>query len=67
MNIFINIGGIEVENLSNILTRNDMKKSEVYQSGYLQGTAPAYEAYINLKRAIVDSTDSVDGEVSIWI
>ena len=67
INIIRNIGGIEVENLSNILTRNDMKKSEVYQSGYLQGTAPAYEAYINLKRAIVDGTDSVDSEVSIWI
>lgn len=48
-----NNGGINVENLSKLLNRNDIKKSEVYQSGYLQGTTPAYEAYIDLKEAIV--------------
>ncbi len=54
--IFIvkNNGGITVENLSKLLTRNDIKKSEVYQSGYLKGTVPAYEAYINLKKAIIN-------------
>ena len=54
--IFIvkNNGGISVENLSKLLTRNDIKKSEVYQSGYLKGTVPAYEAYINLKKAIIN-------------
>lgn len=53
--IFIvkNNGGINVENLSKLLNRNDIKKSEVYQSGYLQGTVPAYEAYIELKKAII--------------
>lgn len=57
--IFIvrNNGGISVENLSKLLTRNDIKKSEVYQSGYLEGTTPAYEAYIDLKTAIVKSVD----------
>lgn len=55
--IFIvkNNGGISVENLSKLLTRNDIKKSEVYQSGYLKGTVPAYEAYINLKKAIIEN------------
>lgn len=55
-NIFIvrNREGIQVDNLSKILDRNDIKKSEVYQSGYLQGTTPAYEAYIDLKRVIVE-------------
>ena len=50
-NIFItnNHGGITVENLSNILNRNDMKKSDVYQSGSLTGTAPSYDSYIALK------------------
>jgi len=30
-----NVGGIGAENLSTILKRNDLKKSEVYGSGYL--------------------------------
>lgn len=55
-NIFIirNHEGIEVDNLSRILCRNDIKKSEVYQSGYLHGTVPAYEAYMDLKRVVVE-------------
>jgi len=54
-NIYItrNNGGISVENLSNILQRNDIKKSEVYQSGYLQGTVPVYESFIEFKNALI--------------
>ena len=37
-----NQNGITVENLSNILKRNDIKKSGAYQSGFLEGTTPAY-------------------------
>lgn len=50
-NIFItnNYGGITVENLSTILKRNDIKKSDIYQSGELTGTAPSYDSYIALK------------------
>ena len=44
-----NRNGITVENLSNILKRNDIKKSDAYQSGFLEGTTPAYEAYMALK------------------
>lgn len=44
--------GIGAENLSNILKRNDIKKSEVYDSGYLGGTVPAYEAYMALKKVL---------------
>jgi|LSQX01.1.fsa_nt_gb ABC-type uncharacterized transport system ATPase subunit len=57
--IFIvrNNGGINVENLSKLLNRNDIKKSEIYQSGYLQGTTPVYESYINLKTAIIKKVD----------
>lgn len=47
-----NNNGITVENLSNILKRNDIKKSEAYESGYLHGTAPSYESYIKLKNNI---------------
>lgn len=55
--IFIarNRDGITIENLSNILKRNDIKKSEAYQSGFLQGTVPAYEAYVNLKNVLINS------------
>lgn len=51
-NIFItkNQDGISVENLSFLLKRNDIKKSEAYQSGYLKGTTPSYNSYIELKR-----------------
>lgn len=48
-----NIGGITAENLSNILKRNDIKKSEVYDSDFLKGTVPAYESYIALKKALM--------------
>ena len=47
-----NKDGIGVENLSNILKRNDIKKSEVYDSGYLGGTVPSYEAYMALKKVL---------------
>lgn len=47
-----NRNGIEVQNLSTILTRNDIKKSDAYQSGFLEGTNPAYESYIRLKKSI---------------
>lgn len=48
-----NRGGITAENLSNVLKRNDIKKSEVYDSDYLGGTVPAYEAYMALKKALI--------------
>lgn len=52
--IFItrNRNGITVDNLSTILRRNDIKKSDAYQSGFLEGTTPAYEAYMRLKKSI---------------
>ena len=55
--IFItrNRDGITAENLSNILKRNDIKKSDAYQSGFLEGTTPTYEAYMQLKKSIAAS------------
>ena len=50
-----NRSGITVENLSCILTRNDIKRSDAYQSGFLEGTTPAYEAYIRLKKSLATS------------
>lgn len=50
-----NRNGITVENLSYILKRNDIKKSDAYQSGFLEGTTPAYEAYMRLKKNLAVS------------
>lgn len=55
INIVRNRNGITVQNLSSILRRNDIKKSDAYQSGLLEGTTPSYEAYIRLKRRIISS------------
>ena len=50
-----NRNGITVENLIYILKRNDIKKSDAYQSGFLEGTTPAYEAYMRLKKNLAAS------------
>ena len=47
-----NRNGITSENLCNILERNDIKKSDAYQSGFLEGTTPMYEAYMQLRKSI---------------
>lgn len=56
-NIYIvrNQSGITAKNLSSNINRNDIKKSEAYLSGYLEGTTPMYEAYMNLKNCITQS------------
>ncbi len=55
--IFIvrNYKGITILNLSYILNRNDIKKSDAYQSGFLEGATPAYEAYMRLKKNLATS------------
>ncbi len=50
-----NRNGITAENLSGLLKRNDVKKSEAYQSGLLEGTVPAYEAYMCLKKNFAEA------------
>lgn len=56
-NIYIvrNRNGITAENLSVLLKRNDIKKSEAYQSGFLEGTVPMYDAYMDLKKRLIRS------------
>lgn len=53
-NIFItrNKSGISIQKLSDILKRNDIKKSEIFKSDYLGGTAPQYDTYIHFKRVM---------------
>lgn len=55
-NIYIvqNKKGIVVQKLSNILNRNDIKKSDVFKSGYIDGTTPYYETYIQFKNAMIN-------------
>lgn len=55
-----NRNGITAENLSGILKRNDVKKSEAYQSGLLEGTVPAYEAYMRLKKNFAEAMAQED-------
>ena len=50
-----NRNGMTAENLSYILKRNDIKKSDAYHSGFLEGTTPAYEAYLRLKKNLAAS------------
>lgn len=50
-----NRNGITADNLSYILKRNDIKKSDAYQSCFLEGTTPAYEAYMRLKKSLAAS------------
>ena len=54
-NIYIvrNRHGITVQNMSDVLTRNDIKKSEAYESGFLEGTVPVYESYMSLKKMLL--------------
>lgn len=49
-----NRDGITAQNLSSILKRNDIKKSEAYESGFLEGTVPMYDAYIRLKTSLCE-------------
>lgn len=49
-----NRDGITAQNLSSILKRNDIKKSEAYESGFLEGTVPMYDAYIKLKTKLCE-------------
>lgn len=57
--IIRNKGGITIDNLSTILKRNDIKKSEAYESGFLSGTTPSYDSYINLKRHLISLKKAV--------
>lgn len=43
---------IDIKNLSDVLNRNDVKKSDFFQSGVLIDTAPSYNEYIIFKREL---------------
>lgn len=66
--IFIarNQKGITLSVLSELLKRNDVKKSEAYQSDMLKGTAPSYEAYMRLKKSLVSAIRRKKNDASSW-
>lgn len=45
--------GVSIQKLHHILKRNDIKKSDVFQSGMLEGTTPSYEASMRLKKVLI--------------
>lgn len=49
--------GLIVDNLNSLLERNDMKKSEVYQSNFLGGTAPKYKSLVALQNSIIKNLE----------
>lgn len=53
-----NNDGLSVENLNSLLKRNDIKKSEVYQSNFFGGTAPKYQALLALKNSIIAAQET---------
>lgn len=50
-----NKSGITAVNLTKKLVRNDIKKSEAYKSGYISGTTPDYDSYVELRKLFVSS------------
>ena len=57
-NIYVttNNNGIVIQKLHHLLQRNDIKKSDVFQSGMIKGTAPSYENYLKLKKVFSTGT-----------
>ena len=45
-----NNDGITAVNMPKEINRNNMKKSERYESDFLGGTVPKFDAYMNLKK-----------------
>lgn len=41
---------IRIDNLSLLLNRTDLKRSEVYESDRITGTAPNYQSYLNFRK-----------------
>ena len=51
-----------IQKLHHILKRNDIKKSDVFQSGMLEGTTPSYEASMRLKKVLASGKVVEDNE-----
>ena len=49
--------GLKVDNLNKLLNRNDMKRSEIYQSDFIRGTAPKYTALLALQKSLMKNME----------
>lgn len=58
-----NINGITMTPMNQSLKRNDIKKSDAYQSDMLRGTAPSYDAYIRLRKNLLSVVKSEASDV----
>lgn len=58
-----NTNGITVTPMNQSLKRNDIKKSDAYQSDMLQGTAPSYDAYLRLRKNLISVLKSEVSDV----
>lgn len=54
--------GVKIQKLNHILKRNDIKKSDVFQSGMLDGTTPSYEVSMRLKKVLASGKVVEDNE-----
>lgn len=45
--------GLRIDNLSTLLSRNDLTKSDVYQSNYLGGTAPKFKTLNAFRKTVM--------------
>ena len=50
--------GISIENLSDLLDRNDLKRSDVFKSDYIGGTSPSYSSYKLFEKELLDYINS---------
>lgn len=50
--------GITVQPLADQLKRNDIKKSEAFLSGWLEGTAPEYNLYMRMKNSLKKTVEN---------
>lgn len=50
INIVRRFKKIRIDNLSMLLNRSDLKRSEVYSSDRIEGTAPSYLSYLNFRK-----------------
>lgn len=57
-----NNGGVSIQKLHHILKRNDIKKSDIFQSGMLEGTTPSYEASMRWKKVLASGKVVEGGE-----
>ncbi len=58
-----NTDGITMMSMNQSLKRNDIKKSDAYQSDMLRGTAPSYDAYLRLRKNLVSVVKSEVSDV----